>query len=431
MKSIHAGGVAVAALWLCAGCGSKPAGEPAVEVPVQATVVRTGAISEIVTGDAVLSPRAQAALSPRITAPVRKLYVQRGSHVRAGQLLAVLDNRDLRAAALDSQGSYDQAQAAYSSTTRAAIPEDYQKVKLDLDTATTNLTLAQRVYDSRLNLFQQGAIPGRDVDTAKSNLVQAQSAFDIAKAHFESQKAFGRQDAVKTAKGQLVSAEGKYQGAEAQLSFSEIHSPIAGVVTDRPLYAGETAPAGTPLITVMDTSSLIARTHLPQQEASRLRVGEGATLQVPGFEQPVAGKVSVVSPALDPGSTTLEVWVEAPNPTGKLKAGTPVHVAITSETAPDAVIIPKEAMTKAPDGKTTVMVIGADSVAHTREVQTGIVQGDDVQVVSGLKPGEKIVSVGAYAMADGTKVKVTEPGQSAEADSQKPDAAKPAQSEKD
>ncbi len=383
------------------------------------------------TGDAVLSPRAQAALSPRITAPVRKLYVQRGSHVRPGQLLAVLDNRDLKAAALDSQGSYDQAQAAYNTTTRAAIPEDYQKAKLDLDTATTNLALAQRVYDSRLNLFQQGAIPGRDVDTAKSSLVQAQSAYDIAKAHFDSMKAFARQDAVKTAQGQLISAEGKYKGAEAQLSFSEIHSPIAGVVTDRPLYAGETAPAGTPLITVMDTSAMIAKTHLPEQEASQLKVGQPATMQVPGIEEPVPAKVSVVSPALDPGSTTLEVWVEAPNPDGKLKAGTPVHVAITSRTVPNAVVIPKEAMTTAPDGKTTVMVIGADSVAHTREIQPGIVEDGRVQVVSGLKPGENVVSVGAYAMADGTKVKVAEPGQSTEADTQKPDAAKPKGSEKD
>jgi HlyD family secretion protein len=407
----------LSAAFALSGCGGdKQPAEAQPVVPVQAATVEAGPISQILTGDAILAPRAQAAIAPRITAPVRRFYVQRGQRVHKGELLATLENSDLRAAALDSQGVYDQAQASYSTAVGASLPEQFQTAKLDLANADANLKLAQQVYDARKTLFAQGAIPGRDLDTARASLVQAQSAYDLAKKRFDALQSFAQKDALKSAKAQLVSAQGKYQGAEAQLSYSEIRSPIDGVVTDRPLYAGETAAAGAPLVTIMDTKTLIAKTHLPQHDAAQLRVGQSAQLEVPGLAQPVEGKVSVVSPALDPGSTTIEIWVAVPNADGRLKAGAPVHVNITGRTLPHATLIPAEALVTSPDGAKSVMVIGPDSVAHTRAVQTGITDDGKIQIVSGLKPGERIVTAGAYAMTDGTKVKVLAPGENPEAD---------------
>src|SRR2546425_11365112 len=108
-----------------------------------------------------------------------------------------------------------------------------------------------------------------------------------------------------------MSAEGKYRAAAAQLSYSEIRSPIDGVVTDRPLYVGDLATANQPILTVMNTSKLIAKAHIPQSEAAALKVGNPAELKVPGLDDPVKGRVSLVSPALDPGRTNGEVWIAA------------------------------------------------------------------------------------------------------------------------
>src|SRR5438309_9455436 len=105
-------------------------------------------------------------------------------------------------------------------------------------------------------------------------------------------KAVTRESELKTAQGQLSSAEGKLKGADAQVAYSEIHSPIAGVVTDRSLFAGETAAAGAPLITVMDTSSLLAKTHLAQSVVQQMKLGDEAAVQVPGVADPVKARVS-------------------------------------------------------------------------------------------------------------------------------------------
>jgi len=397
-------GAAALPLLLLSGC--KKETTPPVEVTVQAEHPEKGTLSEHIAVDAIFAPLAQAAIEPKITAPVRKFYVQRGAKVKEGELLAILENTDLAAAALDNKGSFLAAQAAYDTATKAQVPEDVQKAELDFAQAKANLDLNQSIVKSREQLFAEGAIPGRDLDTAKAALVQAQAAYDTAAKHLESMKAVTRESSLKAAQGQLSSAEGKLKGAEAQVSYSEIHSPINGVVTDRPLYAGETAAAGAPLLTVMDTSSLLAKTHVAQSVTQQMKVGDEAQVQVPGVATPVAARISLISPALDPGSTTVEVWLKIDNKAGKLKVGTPVKALITGKTVEDAWKIPNSAVLTAQDGSKSVMVVGPDGAAHKKAVTLGVTDGEDVQVVSGLSPSDMVITGGAYGLDEATRVKV-------------------------
>ncbi|WP_260738421.1 efflux RND transporter periplasmic adaptor subunit [Tunturiibacter lichenicola] len=391
---------------------------PTPEVTVQAVHPEVGSISEQIAADATLAPLAQAAIAPKVTAPVRKFYVQRGSHVKAGQLLASLESSDLEAAAMDNKGAYRSAQAVYETTTRATALEDYTKAQLDLTQAKATLDLNQSIVAARSQLLAQGAIPGRDLDTAKATLVQSQAAYDIAKQHFDAVQQVSREASLENARGQLASAKGKYLGAQAQLSYTEIRSPIDGVITDRPLFAGETAGAGMPVITVMDTSALLAKLHIAQVQAQQLTLGAAAEITVPGITDPVAAKVSLISPALDPGSTTVEVWLRVENPKGLFRAGTSVHAVITGRTAANATLIPTEAVQTAADGTTkSVMVIAADGSAHKRPVVLGIQTATTVQVLSGLTTTDSVITTGAYGLEDGTKVKVGAP------DADKPDSS--------
>ncbi|MGB6691858.1 MAG: efflux RND transporter periplasmic adaptor subunit [Terracidiphilus sp.] len=392
------------AIALIAGCKKEAA--PEVEVTVQAEHPEQGAIAEHITADAVLAPLAQAAIVPKVTAPVKEFYVQRGSRVKEGELLATLENSDLAAAAMDNKGSYEAAKAAFATATKAQVPEEMQKADLDEAQAKANLDLNRSIVKSRKELFAEGAIPGRDLDTAEAALVQAQAAYDAASRHLESMKSVSREAALNSAQGQLTSAEGKFQGAEAQLNYTEIHSPIDGVVTDRPLFAGETPAAGAPLITVMDTSSLLAKTHIAQSLAQQMKVGDDASVRVPGVDDPVPAKVALIGPALDPGSTTVEVWLKIDNKNGALKVGTPVKAIVTGRIVAQALKVPLSAILTAQDGSKSAMVVGSDGAAHRKPVKVGIEDGDDVQVISGVSPSDMVITGGAYALEDGTKVKV-------------------------
>lgn len=421
-----------AALLLAAAClamfiptGCKKSEEtPAPLVYVQAVHPTLGNIAEQIKADAILAPLAQAAISPKVTAPVKKFYVQRGSKVKTGQLLVTLENSDLQAAALDNKGAYTAAQATYETATRATTPEDYTRAQLDAAQTKANLDLNQSIVTSRTQLFAQGAIPGRDLDTAKAGLVQAQAAYDIAAQHLAAVKSVSHQASLQNAQGQLTSAKGKYLGAQAQLSYTEIRSPINGVVTDRPLFAGETAAAGTPVLTVMDTSALLAKLHIAQMQAQQLTVGAPATITVPGVDDPVRAKVALISPALDPGSTTVEVWLRLENPAGKFKAGTAVHTAITGRSASNVLTIPAAAVQTAVDGITkSVMVIASDDTARKRPITLGIQTSDTVEVTQGITAADTVITTGAYALDEGTKVKIgTGPTPEADTKDAKPSA---------
>jgi len=386
--------------------GCKKEAAPETQVTVQAEHPEQGAMAEHIVADAVLAPLAQAALAPKISAPVRKFYVQRGDRVKAGQLLATLENNDLAAAAMDNKGTYMAAEAAFATATKAQVPEDMQKAESDEAEAKANLDLNLSIVKSRKQLFAEGAIPGRDLDTAEAALVAAQAAHRAAAMHLASLRSVSRAAALNAAQGQLTSAEGKYKGAEAEVGYSEIRSPIDGVVTDRPLFAGETAAAGAPLLTVMETSSLLAKTHLAQSVAQRMKLGDEATVSVPGVAEPVSAKVALISPALDPGSTTVEVWLKIDNKAGALKVGTPVKVSITGRTVAQAWKIPASSILTAQDGSKSVMVVGADGTAHRKPVTLGLQDAEDVQITSGLAPGDLVITGGAYGLDDGAKVKV-------------------------
>jgi HlyD family secretion protein len=393
------------------GCSKEKTEEPTVAVQV-APVEKT-TVQRTVSAEAILFPLQQSALVPKISAPVKTFYVKRGARVHKGELLAVLENRDLSASAVENKGAYEQAEAAYTTTTAATLPEEIQKAKADVESATKTLEAQQKIYSSREDLFKQGALPRKELDQSAVDLTNARNQYELAQRHLNSLLAVGKQQELKSATGQLTAAKGKYEGAAAQLSYSEIRSPINGMVTDRPLYPGEMAAAGTPLITVMDVSQVIARSHIPQDQAELLKVGDPATLTVPGEDKPVDGKVTIVSPALDPNSTTVEVWVQAKNPEQRLKPGTSVQVSMLAQTVPNALVVPASAVLTGAGGSTTVMVAGPDGRAHQQPVKTGVKQGDQVQILDGVQEGQKVVTAGAYGLPDKTKITVEAPKESA------------------
>lgn len=392
------------------GCSSHEKENTPV-VNVQVAAAEKTPVSEFVTSEAVVFPLQQATISPKITSTITDFKVQRGSHVKKGQLLAILENKDLAAEALASQGDFEQADANYSITVNAGLPQQLQKAQLDAAAAKSAFDAAQKVYDSRKDLYGEGAIPRRDLDSADVALAQARSQNEQAQKQLADLQRMSEDLLKKAAKGTKESAEGHYQAATAQLSYSEIRSPIDGVVTDRPLYVGDLATANQPILTVMDVSRLVAKAHIPQFEVNRLKVGDEAQMKLAGIEGPLEGRVTLVSPALDPGSTTIEVWVEARKPNPLLRPGMAINLQIRAKTVADAVAVPTGAVFKNPEGADYVLIAGADHKAHQKLVQIGVKNPKQTQILSGVNAGDLVIVSGGYAVPDGTAINIVKPGQ--------------------
>ncbi|MDP9170721.1 MAG: efflux RND transporter periplasmic adaptor subunit [Acidobacteriota bacterium] len=397
----------VVCLTSCGRKAKEAAAETEAPTPVQVKEARRGPIDHVVTADAVLYPINQANVTSKITAPLKRVLVNRGDHVRAGQLVAELESRDLAATVSESKGQLDQAQAAYQTTTGATVVDDRTKAQTDVTSAQQALEAAKKLYDNRVELVRQGALAQKLADDAKVAMVQAQSQFDTAQRHLQTLQQVGQREQIAGAKAQVDAARAHYENSAAQLSYAEVRSPIAGIVSDRPVYQGEIAASGSPIISIIDISQVVARANVAVKDAAAIKVGRPATISGPDGN--IGGKVTVVSPAVDPSTTTVEVWVQAPNPGEKLKPGGTVHVVINAETLQNAIIVPAAALLNSDTGGQKVMVAGSDNLAHERVIAIGVRQGNNVELTSGVQEGEKVIISGGLGLEDKARIKIQAP----------------------
>ena len=282
-------------------------------------------------------------------------------------------------------------------------PTGLARAEATLRESSANLAAAQAAHERNQRLLTEGAIPKKEVEASAARLAVAEGEHRVAEqALLTQQQAVSMRD-LQMAQSRVEQARARLGAAEAQRSYATIRSPIAGVVAEQLLYEGETAQAGTPLVTVIKIDPVIVRANVTEADAQRLRVG--ANVQVVGDTGPAAGKVTIISPAVDPTNRTREVWIEVANPNARLAPGGFVRVTITAQTIGQALTVPVSAVQFAagkPEG--TVSVVDDKSVAHSVTVGIGVREGDVVAITSGLQDGQLVITEGNYALADGTKV---------------------------
>lgn len=405
---IHIALLGAACLIVTCGCTKKEEAETEAPAPVQVAAVTQDTIHRTVTADGTLYPLNQWNVMPKVTAPVQRFLVNRGDNVKQGQLLAVLENRDLTAAVAASKGQVEQADANLTATEQATVPESVTKAQTDVQSFQEQYDAAKRVLDSRQQLNKDGALARKLVDDAAVALAQAKAQLETAQEHLRTLQSAGKQAQIKAAAAAVSAATGQLQGAQAQVSYSEIRSLGSGVIADRPLYPGDVAVAGTPMFVVMDVSHVVARINVPSGDAATVKVGQPATLTLPESGKEAQGKVIVVSPATDPNSATVQVWVEAPNPDRSLRVGAAAHVTIMTQTIANAMIVPEAAILPGETGGTAVLVIDSQQIAHRRAVELGVRQGGKVQVLTGVMPREDVVVVGGLGVDDKAKVRIVQ-----------------------
>ncbi len=406
MRIVAAEFAVLSAALAAAGCAKQrelPTAEAAAPVRLAIAVRQT--IRRVITADATLYPVEQADVMPKISAPVARFYVNRGDHVRAGQPLARMENRDLLAAARAAHAQTAQAQSNLRNTAGATVPEAETKARADLAAARQAADSARRLLDNRRWLYEQGALARKLVDEAQTQNAQAAAEWKTAEEHLRALEAVAGREQIAAAEAQVRQAREQAESAEAQAGYAIVRSPIGGVVASRPLYQGDMASTGQPVATIMNIASVVARANVPQTEVSRIRVGNAATIRGPAGDVEAPGRVTVVSPAANPGTTTVEVWVQAVNPREELKPGETVRVSIVTATVPNAIVVPESALVATPEGQTVVWTVSRGR-AHANAVAVGARQGGAVQILAGIAAGARVIAEGALGLEEGARVRV-------------------------
>ena len=207
------------------------------------------------------------------------------------------------------------------------------------------------------------------------------------------------------AKFEYDSQKAAFEMTKLDHDYASIRAPISGVVALRMIKVGNMVLPNTPTFRITDFDPLLAVLHVPEREMSKLRVGQPATLTVDAIANAdFTGRIARVSPVVDPTTGTIKVTVEVRDPSRQLKAGMFGRVNVVHDVHTNALLVPKGAV-MAEDAESAVFVV-QDSVAYRKLVKTGYINGANIEILSGLQAGDKIVTTGQGSLKDSSKVEI-------------------------
>ena len=309
-----------------------------------------------VTGD--LRPIETVEVRARLEGDLEGVYVREGDRVSAGQLLARFEASEQESARRSAEADRESARAA-------------------LSTAQWNLEQGEE-------LFKAGAVPERDVRTSR--------------------------DAVSAARARLSAAEAAVRAASSNAGDTRVLAPTAGVIETRVVENGMRVSRGAPMFTLVKNDVLELAASVPARFASDVRTGQVAKFTADG--RTFDGRVSRVSPTVDPQTRALTVYVQVPNASGTLKGNTFAQGRVVGRTIPDAVLVPLGAVRELPDdaGRYVFRIVN-DRVQRTN-ISTGVVDeaAGVAEVTEGLQPGDRVIAGNVGTVGDGMKATIVGEG---------------------
>lgn len=393
-----------------AGCGGPPKEEEAPKKPVvlvKTALAEGSSVSLSLSAPATVFPREQANITPRLTGVIRTLKVRKGDTVTSGAVLATIENRDLASQRDEAQAMVADAQANLDKTRRGTLPTDVERARGQVETTRALLNQAQKIYDRRKSLFEQGAIPNRDLLVSETELSTAKTNFDVASRSLQLLTQQSQGQDIRIAESRVEQAKSRLATVTAQLQYADLRAPFAGVITEQFQYAGDLGQPSSPIFTLVDLSVVSARAQVPEADAVRIKGGQACQFSGGEKDSPlVTGRVSVINRSVDVQRRTVEVWCEIAKPPASLRAGAFGSVSFETGRLQETVVVPVAAL-QLEEGtrKGVVLVVDGSNIAHRREVEVGDLSGEKRVVLSGLKAGEKIVVEGGYEVPEGTKIR--------------------------
>ncbi|TRY28196.1 efflux RND transporter periplasmic adaptor subunit [Brevibacillus sp. LEMMJ03] len=390
-------------LAITAGCGPETA-QPPKEQPAKAKVVEVLTVKKpdhpvVLTVTGIVEAKRDAILQFGTGGTVAAIHVTRGAKIAQGQLLASLDTRYYQKEVEAAAGQVEEAAARKSKTLKGATEEAIQQQRLQLQSAQNQLDKAKREFEQGQKLFEGGAISRSEWNDRKWAVDQAQIAVNNAKLALDELLKGAQPEDIAMANASLKQAAGQVERAKKTLDDTKIVAPFAGTVVDVSKQVGELANPGEAIIHLVDLSEVKVTLDVTNELISQFR--EKAKVQVIGEDgQKNEGTVTFVSPVVDKQTGKFRVEVTVPNPKGAWRGGMVATVEIPRTI--NGFLVPLESV--GVSESTHYVMAVENGVIVKREVKTGQLVGDQMEIVSGVKPGDKLLRTGITFYVEGQKV---------------------------
>jgi RND family efflux transporter MFP subunit len=369
------------------GDGSKvEADSPSTTVAV--TRVVNQSLGRQITLSSELVPFEEIDVYAKESGYVKQLFVDYGTHVKAGQVMATLEIPELEA-----QLQVDKADIKNANDEVTRAQHELARYQAMYQALHLEYTRLDGVFES-----QPGIVAQQEVDDAQGKDLAAASQVDAGQA------------ALEAAQSQLTAAQARLIHDQSLYDYSKITAPFAGVVTDRYANLGTLVQAGVgtstqaiPIVRLSQDDLFRLVIPVPESYVRFIRVGDPVDVRVPSLNRTFPGKVARFSVDVRVDTRTMHTEVDVRNPNRVLVPGLYAEATLTLEHRSDIPTVPVQALNHE-GGKTTVFVVDPDGRLQNRTVETGLTTSSYAEVVSGLKDGEEVVVGGTSGLRDGERV---------------------------
>jgi RND family efflux transporter MFP subunit len=313
-------------------------------------------------------------LHAKVAGYIKNIYVDIGDRVHTGQILAVLEIPEVVA-------QVDEAKAEVHHAEEEIQRSQSEVLRAEADTVALHANAARLVNTDKA---QPGLIAQQELDDATAKDRASQARVDAAKS------------SLAAAKQQLAVAQADQQHYAALSNYAKIVAPYDGVVTWRFSDTGALVQAGTsnssalPVVTVAQIDLLRLRIPVPESLAAKVRIGDSADVHVQATGEHFTGKVTRFTDSLDTSTRTMQVEIDVPNLNYHLQPGMYADVQLSANSRPNAPTVPIDAIRRS-ENKTSVLVVDPQNRVHARDVEVGAESSNYVEIVSGLREGERVI----------------------------------------
>jgi RND family efflux transporter MFP subunit len=318
---------------------------------------------------------------------VQKLFVDYGTHVKAGQIMATLEIPELQA-----QIEEDQAQIKNASDQVVRAEHELKRYEAQYKALHLEYTRLNSVFET-----QPGIVAQQEVDDAQGKDLAAASQVDAGQA------------ALAAAQSQLAAAKAKLVHDQTLFDYSKITAPFSGVVTERYANLGTLMQAGTgsstqamPLVRLSQDDLFRLAIPVPESYVRYIRIGDPVNVRVPSLNRTFPGKVARFSVDVRADTRTMHTEVDVPNPERVLVPGLYADAELELDQKENVPAVPVQALNHEGD-KTTVFVVH-DGTLEQQAVQVGLQTSNDAEILSGLREGEQVVVSDRSGLKPGQKV---------------------------
>lgn len=379
------------------------------EIPVQISSVTRQNLTYSLRATGDISPLMQVDLFPKVSGYLERMSVNLGDSVRQGQVIAQIDRTEFLYKVKEVEAKVAQAKANLAEIEAGTRTEEVRQVEEAVKQAQSRFENA-RLHRERMEaLYQRQIISKKDFDNADTEYTVAEAQLEANQQHLKMLREGARQEVREASQAKLKEMEALLAQEQTRLQNAMIIAPFSGEIIRRYVDAGALVSSSTPLVILVHTETLKVVANVLEKDISLIKPGMKAKIQTEAYPERVfEGKVVRINSALELATRTLQAEIHVPNPSHLLKPGMFSRIEMALSEKPGTLTVLREALIEE-GGKRSVFVVEGNQ-ALQRPIVTGIEQDQWVEVLEGLREGDRVIIKGQGSIKDRSTVRVIEGG---------------------